>query len=88
MKMIILDLDFTLLRSNQTVSGYSIKILKQCRKNGHMIAFGDDFSDYNQTNQNTPRQDIPHHTIYNPTERGCHQCHQTGYKIYQKPSTT
>lgn len=39
MKLIFLDLDGTLLRSNKTISEQSRKILRQCQKQGHLIAF-------------------------------------------------
>jgi len=39
MKMIIVDLDATLLKSDKTISDYTVKIFNQCRKNGHMIVF-------------------------------------------------
>lgn len=39
MKLIFLDLDGTLLRSDKTISDYSCKILRQCQERGHLIAF-------------------------------------------------
>lgn len=39
MKLIFLDLDGTLLRSDKTISDYSCKILRQCQDCGHLIAF-------------------------------------------------
>jgi len=38
-KMIIMDLDSTLLKSDKTVSDYTVKVLSQCHQNGHMIVF-------------------------------------------------
>jgi len=37
--MIVVDLDATLLRSDKTISDYTLKILNRCKRNGHMIAF-------------------------------------------------
>ncbi len=38
-KMIVTDLDGTLLRENKTISGYTISILKSCRKNGIKVVY-------------------------------------------------
>jgi len=37
--MIVCDLDGTLLRSNKTVSPYSLNVLENCRKHGILLAF-------------------------------------------------
>jgi len=39
MKLIFLDLDGTLLRSDKTVSDHTCKILKRCQEAGHLIVF-------------------------------------------------
>lgn len=39
MKLIVTDLDRTLLRSDKSISAYTIEILNRCRKAGYMIAF-------------------------------------------------
>jgi Cof subfamily protein (haloacid dehalogenase superfamily) len=38
-KMIITDLDRSLLRNDKTISKYSIKVFEKCRQNGFIIAF-------------------------------------------------
>jgi len=37
--IILLDLDLTLLRSNQTISDYSVSVLKKCQAAGHLVGF-------------------------------------------------
>ncbi len=39
MKLIITDLDNTLLRSDKNISEYTVWVLEECRKQGHMLAF-------------------------------------------------
>ena len=38
-KMVITDLDSTLLRADKTISGYTINILRRCRENGLKLVF-------------------------------------------------
>lgn len=38
-KLILLDLDFTLLRSDQTISEHTTKVLKKCQTAGHFVGF-------------------------------------------------
>jgi len=38
-KMIITDLDNTLLRSDKTISEYTIDVLKKCQSKGIKVAF-------------------------------------------------
>jgi Cof subfamily protein (haloacid dehalogenase superfamily) len=37
--MVVLDLDGTLLRSDKSLSGYSVKVLKACREAGILVVF-------------------------------------------------
>lgn len=39
MKLIVTDLDNTLLRSNKNISDYTVRVFEKCRKNGFLIAF-------------------------------------------------
>ncbi|MBE6577704.1 MAG: HAD family hydrolase [Ruminococcaceae bacterium] len=39
MKLIITDLDNTLLTSDKNISEYTVRVLEECRKQGHMLAF-------------------------------------------------
>ena len=39
MKLIITDLDNTLLRSDKSLSDYTVEVLRKCREKGHRIAF-------------------------------------------------
>lgn len=39
LKMIITDLDQTLLRSDKTVSDYTVKVLNDCKQKGIVVAF-------------------------------------------------
>ena len=39
MKLIMTDLDNTLLRSDKTISDYTVKVFEACRAQGHLIAF-------------------------------------------------
>lgn len=39
MKLIIMDLDNTLLRKDKSISDYTVKVLERCRKRGYLIAF-------------------------------------------------
>ena len=38
-KMIAMDLDSTLLKSDKTVTDYTVEVLSQCRQSGHMVVF-------------------------------------------------
>lgn len=38
-KLILLDLDDTLLRSNKTISDYSVQVLRACQARGMLVAF-------------------------------------------------
>lgn len=38
-KIILVDLDLTLLRSNQTISDFTISTLKKCQKAGNLVGF-------------------------------------------------
>ena len=39
MKLIVTDLDDTLLRRDKTISGYTVEVFKQCKAQGMLIAF-------------------------------------------------
>ena len=39
MKLIVTDLDATLLHSDKSISDYTIRILEKCRETGNLIAF-------------------------------------------------
>ena len=39
MKLIITDLDNTLLRSDKSISEYTVKVFEKCRTQGYLIAF-------------------------------------------------
>ena len=39
MKLIVTDLDRTLLRSDKTISEHAVEVLNRCRKNGHLVVF-------------------------------------------------
>ena len=39
MKLIVTDLDNTLLRSNKTISEYTVDVFNRCREKGHKIVF-------------------------------------------------
>ena len=39
MKLIVTDLDRTLLRSDKTISEHTVEVLNRCRKNGHLVVF-------------------------------------------------
>lgn len=38
-RIILLDLDLTLMHSNQTISDYTVSILKKCQAAGHLVGF-------------------------------------------------
>lgn len=38
-KLILLDLDLTLMHSDQTISDYTVSILKKCQQNGILVGF-------------------------------------------------
>ena len=39
MKLIVTDLDNTLLRSDKSISNYTIEVFEKCRQQGYIIAF-------------------------------------------------
>lgn len=39
MKLILSDLDETLLRTDKTISDYTISVLSKCKKNGMLVGF-------------------------------------------------
>ena len=38
-KILAIDLDWTLLRSDKTISEYSVNVLKRCERNGIKVVF-------------------------------------------------
>lgn len=42
-KTIIVDLDRTLLRTDKTLSSYTVEVLRECRKNGIRIMVAADY---------------------------------------------
>ena len=38
-QLLLFDLDFTLLRSDKTISSYTLSVLKRCREKGILIGF-------------------------------------------------
>jgi len=48
-KMIVVDLDSTLLRTDKTVSDYTVSVLNQCKNNGHMVVFATARSEHDCT---------------------------------------
>ena len=60
-QLLLFDLDFTLLRSDKSISSYTLSVLKRCREKGILIGFSTSRGQSIPRSAGTDRQTTPKH---------------------------